>query len=692
MPYAPPQGGPFSTGLTREMFYSAQDDFGFVGDLVTVFDGAMTSTSATLTCATSTPFASTDVGKRVTVARAGASGAQLTTTISAFTSSSVVTLAATAGTTTSGACGVSFGTDNTAAISLMTTTINAQTFPGATIVFGQSKTNSYGWPTRAVFTSAVQIRGIGGGHNCDSGDYTRIGGTRLAWNGTSSDGGTSFGGMIEFNATGVQSLKRTGFQSIYLDCRNGDQNQALCGVVARSVHGMILGDFFVVDALAIAIRLEISTTPTEAKDTTRFLFTNFGGRMLDNPASPAPVTTAITTSSAVTLTASGQSLTVAANSLPAAGYIWIMTSVGMPVLVQYTGGGGTTTLTGCIVSAEDVVHTPLTVNGSNIVQAVPGNGCVLRFNGGSTANSCCGTIVQTSINHGTTWGPAAFEFANSDSIDCIQTYINGGNATSDGAINRIRKPGVRLNGSIVSATLASRNNTFRGGDPGVGGVSIMGANNSGARLLGQSGPHHWDEYQLGNGAPVPVAELNAPIFWTPNGGFFPGARSVSVADQAISAATLTLITGSLLAVPPQGFQIGTVFRWTVTMSKTAAGTAARTWFVKIGTAGTTSDTTVATFTNAGVPTAVVDQGKLVVEFTVRGPLGASCAGVATSELTHNLAATGFGTKAIDFTAATMATWNSATAQQFISLHLTSGASEAITVQQCITEVVCSGNP
>jgi len=693
MPFSPPQAGPFSTGLTREIFYSAQDDFGFVGDLITVFDGAMTSGSATLTCATSAPFKSTDVGKRVTVARAGASGAQLTTTISAFTSSSVVTLSATAGSTTSGACGVSFGTDNTAAITLMTSTLNGAAFPGAVVEFGQSATNSYGWPISAIFTSPVSLRGIGSCYSADVGDYTRLGGTRLAWWGTSSDGGTAFGAMLAFNSTGINTIKAPSLRDIFLDCRNGDQNQALHGLVVASAAGMRLDSVFVCDSLAGSIRLGISTTPTEAKDTTRFLLTELFCRQLDNPATPAPVTTAITTSSAVVLTASGQSLTVAANTLPASGYIWVMTTAGMPTLVNYTGGGGTTTLTGCTVNADDVVHTPTTVSGSNIVQAVPGNAYCVRFNGGSTANTCCGTFIGGQLSHGTTWGPAALEFSNSDSIDTIQLYINGGNATNDGAINRVRKPGVRLNGSIVSATLASRNNTFRGGDPGIGGVCNMGATNAGARLLAQAGPNYWDLYQLGNGAPVPVAELNSAFDWTPNGGWRDGARSVSVADQAIPAATLTLITGSLLWVPPQGFQIGTVFRWTVTMSKTATGvTSTRSWFVKIGTTGTTSDTTVATLTNASVPTAAADQGRLVVEFTVRGPLGASCAGVATSELTHNAATTGFSPKAIDFTIATMATWNSATAQQFISLHLQSQTSEVITIQQCITEVVCSGNP
>lgn len=98
--------------------------FGARGDCVRVTDGAMTASSATLTCSTSAPFASTDVGKLVVVyfsgratvlSGAGVNGQPLVTTISGFTSSSVVTLASAATVTVSGAT-VVFGSDDTAAI------------------------------------------------------------------------------------------------------------------------------------------------------------------------------------------------------------------------------------------------------------------------------------------------------------------------------------------------------------------------------------------------------------------------------------------------------------------------------------------------------------------------------------------------------------------------------------------------
>jgi hypothetical protein len=487
----------------------------------------------------------------------------------------------------------------------------------------------------------------------------------------------------------VQSLKRVAFRHCWLDCRNGDQNEALFGLKLNSCHGFMLDDFFIMDALAVGLITNIGSTPTEAKDTTRFDIDNFCVRALDNPA--GAMTTPVTTSSAVTMTTTPQSLTVAANTLPASGYAWIMCNMGYPVLVRYTGGGGTTTLTGCVVSAEEAINAPATVSGSNVVQAVPGNAACVLFDGSTTANTCCGTIKMIQLSHGTTWGPAAMEYRNADSIDCQQPMINGGDATNDGPTNRIRKPGVRLNGSNSNDTLASRNNVFRGGSAGAGGVSVMGVLNTSPRMSAMSGPNYWREYQMGNGEPIPVVEGNAFFDWQPNGGFGYGQRgSASVADQAISAATLTLITGSLILVPPQGFQVGAKFRWKLRCSKTAAGVAARNFFIRIGTAGTTADAVVAQFTS-GTPTGAVDRADIEIEMTIR-TLGASATAVAHETLNHDLDATGFVNKASEVIAGSMSAFNSTTAKQFIGLSLTTGASEAITVQSCGVECINPANP
>lgn len=85
----------FKTGLTTPAWY-----LGICS--ATVSDGAITASAAILTSA-STPFTAGDVGSDIVVRGAGASGADLTTTILSYQSAGQVTLAANAGTTVTGA-------------------------------------------------------------------------------------------------------------------------------------------------------------------------------------------------------------------------------------------------------------------------------------------------------------------------------------------------------------------------------------------------------------------------------------------------------------------------------------------------------------------------------------------------------------------------------------------------------------
>lgn len=85
--------------------------WGVKGDAVAAAGGGISSGSAALTTS-SAFFTAADVGKRVEVPGAGASGATLATTIAAYTSATAVTLATSASTTVSGKT-VTFGTDDT---------------------------------------------------------------------------------------------------------------------------------------------------------------------------------------------------------------------------------------------------------------------------------------------------------------------------------------------------------------------------------------------------------------------------------------------------------------------------------------------------------------------------------------------------------------------------------------------------
>lgn len=160
----------------------------------------------------------------------------------------------------------------------------------------------------------------------------------------------------------------------------------------------------------------------------------------------------------------------------------------------------------------------------------------------------------------------------------------------------------------------------------------------------------------------------------------------STADQTINAATTALLTGSLISVPPGNLRIGTIFRYTLTVSKTAAGTAANTFLFKVGTNGTTADATICTLA-LPVGTAVVDVGYIEVLVTIRGPLSASCIAQGHLVMNHNLSATGLATIPCVCINNTSGVFNATTAGLKASLSCTTAASTVLTFQQVIAETI-----
>lgn len=170
----------------------------------------------------------------------------------------------------------------------------------------------------------------------------------------------------------------------------------------------------------------------------------------------------------------------------------------------------------------------------------------------------------------------------------------------------------------------------------------------------------------------------------------PSARNnFSVAAQTPAAATRTYLVGSAISVPAGKLRIGTIFRWTFDMTKTAAGTASSTVDVAVGTAGTTADTARLSFTKpAG--TAAADHGRVVIEAVCRGPL--SGAGVLSGimSMTHNLENTGHMVVPCMTQNIISGAFDVTVANLVVGLCLTSGASDAITIQQVAAEALNLG--
>lgn len=157
-----------------------------------------------------------------------------------------------------------------------------------------------------------------------------------------------------------------------------------------------------------------------------------------------------------------------------------------------------------------------------------------------------------------------------------------------------------------------------------------------------------------------------------------GVSNQSVAAQVLAVARTYLI-GSALAVPKNKLQIGTCFRWTFDIVKTAAGVAASTYDICVGTLGTTGDAARVAFTKpAG--TAVIDTGRIAIEAIVRGPLSAVGVVVGHFNLTHNLQITGHAIiPCVDVTTIS-AGFDVTVADLIVGICVTGGASDAVTVQ------------
>jgi hypothetical protein len=152
----------------------------------------------------------------------------------------------------------------------------------------------------------------------------------------------------------------------------------------------------------------------------------------------------------------------------------------------------------------------------------------------------------------------------------------------------------------------------------------------------------------------------------------------STGTQAITAATVTYLTGS--AITTANIQAGTVVTWTVSVTKTNAGTATPLWTVRFGTNASTADTTLLSFTGAA-QTAAVDTGIITIQCTFRTVgSGTSAVLVGHYSLVHQLDSTGLST-GNGGAFATSAGFNSTTANAFLGITVNSGASAVWTVNQ-----------
>ena len=157
----------------------------------------------------------------------------------------------------------------------------------------------------------------------------------------------------------------------------------------------------------------------------------------------------------------------------------------------------------------------------------------------------------------------------------------------------------------------------------------------------------------------------------------PGIKNANTAN-VVATSVDTYLTGSALAVPPHGMQAGTIFKWRMFMTKSAAGIAAPIWNVRLGVLGTVVDTARLTFTGPA-QTAVVDTGFVEITAILRNT-GASGVLAGGLTMTHNLAATGFANIGSPTLQVTSAAFDTTTANLIVGVSVNPGASGVWTHQ------------
>ena len=187
-----------------------------------------------------------------------------------------------------------------------------------------------------------------------------------------------------------------------------------------------------------------------------------------------------------------------------------------------------------------------------------------------------------------------------------------------------------------------------------------------------------------------VSHDGLAYFWSKIKALLAGKQDSIITNESVAAQTgfssNTYLTGSKIILPGAPV-VGTTYKLTFDVTKTAAGTAAPIIYIRVGTAGTISDAAVATLT-FGAGNNEVDSGVFEVICTFR-TVGSSAVMQCISSLVSNvshLTQTGLsnGKRAI---IATSSSFNSTTAGLCIGASYNGGTLASHTIQLVRAELL-----
>lgn len=157
------------------------------------------------------------------------------------------------------------------------------------------------------------------------------------------------------------------------------------------------------------------------------------------------------------------------------------------------------------------------------------------------------------------------------------------------------------------------------------------------------------------------------------------SRNDATASQGAGFAVDTYVTNSGILIPSFGMKALQLYRWTISLSKTAAGVAAPIIAVRVGVNQSTADTARLTLTGVVASVATATQGLLTVNVAVRN-IAAGGVVAGGFGFTHpNFGDGGSGVSAgFD---------NTALAGQFIGLSFNGGIGASITLTHVAAELI-----
>ena len=183
--------------------------------------------------------------------------------------------------------------------------------------------------------------------------------------------------------------------------------------------------------------------------------------------------------------------------------------------------------------------------------------------------------------------------------------------------------------------------------------------------------------------PVNDAGTSKKLTMSQVNGFVDPASNASIAAQTLGTGD-TYVTRSNVSFVAGRLQAGSYYRAVIDMTKTAAGVATATMTLRMGTAGTTADAAICTFTFPTAQTAAIDNGRFSVYAnmrTVGSGTSATTEGVLVIERTNTT--TGFlSTAGLQFMAPirVLSSGFNSTTVTTVGLSINAGASSAWTTQ------------